>query len=293
MMMKRVTRSAVLLACCSVGKPAFVFAADHPPPLVMLANVYDSEAAAEIDLSDYWVSEKYDGIRAYWDGRELLTREGNRIHAPAWFVAGWPHAALDGELWVGRGLFEEVSATVLDAHPDDAAWRRVRYMVFDLPAHAGSFTQRLAALASLLSDLPVPWVRLVPQVKVADRAALERKLQEVVTAGGEGLMLHRGSSHYRGGRTEDLLKFKPIADAEARVIAYLPGKGKYSGLLGALVVQRPDGLRFSLGSGFTDAQRRDPPPLGSWITYNYQGLTENGIPRFARFVRVRGDLRPP
>jgi DNA ligase-1 len=259
----------------------------------MLAKVYDAEERGEADLSAYWVSEKYDGIRAYWDGHELLTREGNVIHAPMWFVAGWPPDALDGELWIGRGRFEEVASTVRDLKPDDAAWRRVRYMVFDLPAHPGPFTKRLAALKTLLANLSVPWLEFVPQVKVADRAALQRKLQDVVAAGGEGLMLHLGNSLYRGGRSDDLLKFKPLADAEARVIAYLPGKGKYRGLLGALVVQRPDGLRFRLGSGFTDDQRRHPPPIGSWVTYSYQGLTEKGVPRFARFVRVRNDLRPP
>lgn len=276
----------LLLASCLLGMPVTAPAADEPSPPVMLANVYD----ADIDLEDYWVSEKYDGIRAYWDGRQLLTRSGNVIHAPDWFISGWPQAPMDGELWIGRGLFEVLSSTVRDAHPDDAAWRRVSFMVFDLPSHAGPFTHRLKALTRMLSDLHVPWVRLVPQYKVANRIELQHKLREVVGAGGEGLMLHRGSSVYRSGRSDDLLKLKPFWDAEAQVIAHLPGKGKYSNMLGALLLQRPDGLQFRLGSGFTDEERRHPPAVGAWVTYRYRGLTAKGVPRFAHFVRVREDL---
>jgi DNA ligase-1 len=278
-----------LLACWMACAALPGLAADRPAAPVMLANVY----RGQVDLSDYWVSEKYDGVRAYWDGHALLTRAGNLIHAPHWFVAGWPQVPLDGELWIGRGQFEAVVSTVRDEHPDAAAWRRVRFMVFDLPAHAGPFTQRLDALSRLLSDLAVPWVRLVPQFKVADRAALKLELRQVVAAGGEGLMLHRGRSLYRAARSDDLLKLKPYLDAEARVIDHLPGKGKYRGMLGALLVQRPDGVQFRLGTGFTDEQRRHPPPIGSWVTYSYHSLTRRGIPRSARFMRIRDGMQPP
>jgi DNA ligase-1 len=251
----------------------------------MLANVY-KDVGARIDLSDYWVSEKYDGIRGYWDGNALVTREGNVIHAPDWFVAGWPSVPLDGELWMGRGAFEALSSAVRDLRPSDRAWRRVRFMVFDLPASPGSFTQRLAALRQLVAEQPSPWLRLVPQIKVADRTALQAELDDVVAGGGEGLMLHRGGSPYRGGRSDDLLKLKPYRDAEAQVVGLVLGHGKYEGMLGALLVQRPDGVRFRLGSGFSDEERRHPPPIGTWVTYRYQGLTDNGVPRFARFMRV-------
>lgn len=279
------TRSSasLLLAWC-LFLHSWASLAQERPPALMLANVY---ADAGIDLADYWISEKYDGVRGYWDGEKLLTRSGHRIHAPAWFTAGWPALPLDGELWIGRGEFAAVSSTVRDRHPDDAAWRRVRFMVFDLPAHAGPFTERLNDLNTITRQLSLPWVQAVAQFKVPDRAALDRKLQEIVKAGGEGLMLHRGGSMYRAERNDDLLKLKPYQDAEARVIAYLPGKGKYLGMLGAVQVERPDGVQFRLGSGFTDEQRRHPPPIGSWVTYSYNGLTANGIPRFARFMRIR------
>ena len=271
------------MLACFLALRAEAQAPDVLPPPLMLANALSAEA----DVSDYWVSEKYDGIRAYWDGQGLRTRAGHPLRVPEWFVAGWPAQALDGELWIGRGQFEAVAATVRDQVPNDDAWRRVRFMVFDLPSHPGPYSERLESLRALLAQHPSRALRLVEQTKVADRAALQKQMQAIVAAGGEGVMLHRGSSLYRAGRSDDLLKFKAHEDAEAQVVAHLPGKGKYQGMLGALEVRRSDGLTFRVGSGFSDEQRRHPPPIGSWITYAYQGVTAKGVPRFARFLRVR------
>lgn len=254
-----------------------------PPPLA-LANDYED---ADVDLSRYWVSEKYDGVRAYWDGTQLLTRGGNVIHAPAWFTAHWPATPLDGELWAGRRRFEAVTSTVRDFEPDDEAWQNIRFMVFDLPTHGGPFDARLAQLDQLLARAAIDWLKAAPHTRVTDAAQLHRRLQEITSAGGEGLMLHRGDSLYRAERSDDLLKFKSYQDAEARVIAHLPGKGKYTGMLGALLVQDARGTQFRIGTGFTDEVRRHPPPIGSLVTYSYHNVTGRGIPRFARYLRVR------
>jgi DNA ligase-1 len=250
---------------------------------VMLANVYRPGIA----LDDYWVSEKYDGVRALWDGRRLLTRGGETIHAPAWFVAGWPAMALDGELWAGRGNFQQAVSTVRQQTPDDKAWSKMRFMVFDMPGKVGEFDLRLRATRSTVQQMNLPWVQVVEQRKVADHAALQALLDRTVAQGGEGLMLHRGSSLYRAERNDDLLKFKPYEDTEARVVGHLPGKGKYAGMLGALQVETPEGVRFKLGSGLSDAQRRDPPAIGALVTYRYRGFNDSGIPRFAVFMRIR------
>ena len=275
-------RRLLLLGCLlAVAPRAFADA-----PALLLAGRY----RPGIDLRDWWVSEKYDGVRAHWDGRQLRTRGGERIAAPAWFTAGWPALPMDGELWAGRGRFEHAQSAAAREQPDDAQWRALRYMVFDLPAHPGSFDERLAALRAAVSALDHTWVQAVPQRKVAGDAELQALLREVVRGGGEGLMLHRGASLYRAGRGEDLLKLKTHDDAEARVIAHVPGKGKHAGRLGALMVETPEGRRFALGTGFTDAQRADPPPVGSWVTYRFRGLHEgSGLPRFASFLRVRSD----
>ena len=275
-------RRLLLLGCLlAVAPRAFAEA-----PALLLAGRY----RPGIDLRDWWVSEKYDGVRAHWDGRQLRTRGGERIAAPAWFTAGWPALPMDGELWAGRGRFEHAQSAAAREQPDDAQWRALRYMVFDLPAHPGSFDERLAALRAAVSALDHTWVQAVPQRKVAGDAELQALLREVVRGGGEGLMLHRGASLYRAGRGDDLLKLKTHDDAEARVIAHVPGKGKHAGRLGALMVETPEGRRFALGTGFTDAQRADPPPVGSWVTYRFRGLHEgSGLPRFASFLRVRSD----
>ncbi|HMN44215.1 MAG TPA: DNA ligase [Povalibacter sp.] len=247
---------------------------------VLLANPFRDD----ISVADYWISEKFDGVRALWNGRELLSRSGNVIAAPVWFLDGLPDMALDGELWIDRGEFEAVVATVRDAVPVDAAWRRIRFMIFDLPQHPGPFDRRLSELQRLAA-LP-SWLQPVRQFKVRDREELFAALDALIAQGGEGLMLHHGAAPYRAGRSDDLLKLKRQQDAEAQVIAHLPGKGKYANLLGALRVRRADGLEFNVGSGLSDAQRHAPPPIGSWITYGFQGETANGVPRFARFLRM-------
>lgn len=268
----------------SAPDPAAAGAAETAPqpPALMLAQVYRPGIA----VADFWVSEKLDGVRAYWDGQRLISRGGHPIRAPAWFSAGFPAQPLDGELWMGRGRFEAVSGTVRRLEPDEDAWRQVRYRVFDLPSDPGTFGERLARLEALVRTAANPRLERVEQTRIADHAALMQQLAAVVRAGGEGLMLHRDDARYRATRSADLLKVKLYRDAEARVVGHVPGKGKYRGMLGALEVEDARGRRFRLGTGFTDAERRDPPPLGSWVTFKYRGLTEEGLPRFASFLRI-------
>jgi DNA ligase-1 len=280
--------AAVMLFVLNLALPGLLHAAEMAAP-VMLANTY----RPGIDLTAYWVSEKYDGVRAYWDGTTLRTRGGEHIFAPDWFVRGLPKIALDGELWAGRGKFQEAVSTVRQQTPNDAAWRRIRFMVFDLPAEPGTFDQRLAQLRARIPQLNLPWVLAVEQHKLVDHAALHTLLQKTVRDGGEGLMLHRGDSLYRAERNDDLLKLKPYEDAEAQVIGYLPGKGRHVGRIGALKVEMPGGLRFNIGTGLSDKQREEPPPIGSWITYRFNGFNDSGIPRFAKLLRIRTDMSTP
>jgi DNA ligase-1 len=256
--------------------------AAEPLPL-LLAETENGQA----DVALYLVSEKYDGVRAYWDGQVLRTRNGNTINTPRWFVENFPARALDGELWIGRGQFERLSGTVRRQTPDDAEWRQVRYLVFELPQAPGTFRQRVQALREVLAEAGVPWLQAVEQFEFGNRKALLQKFGEIVKAGGEGLMLHRADALYTTGRSDVLLKMKPWNDAEATVIAHRPGQGKYAGMLGALRVRTPNGVEFLLGTGLSEANRRSPPPIGTIITYRYRELTSRGLPRFASFLRVR------
>lgn len=276
------------LICCAAALQPALAAADTVQPPVMLAERYGGEA-----IANYWVSEKLDGVRGRWDGSRLYTRAGHPIATPAWFTAGWPPVPMDGELWTGRGRFDDVSALVRTGDRSARAWTGVRFMVFDLPRHRGRFDQRVQHMRVLTRHAGVAWLQPVHQYRLASRAELERRLHQVVHSGGEGLMLHHHDAIYRSGRSEHLLKLKTHQDAEARVVAYTGGKGKYAGMVGALVVEQPDGRRFRLGSGLSDADRAAPPPIGALVTYRYSGLTSTGLPRFARFVRVRHEPAPP
>ena len=255
-------------------------------PGVLLANV----ANARIDPSPYLISEKYDGVRALWDGKALRSRMGNVIAAPAWFLARLPSTPLDGELWMARGQFEKLSGAVRRTTPHDDEWRQITYMVFELPYASGTFAARYEQIKTIVAQADFPQLVAVEQFRLSDNASMRRKLEEIVRAGGEGLMLHRADAFYVTGRSDNLLKLKPLEDAEARVIGYVPGKGKYRGRMGALQVETDDGKRFQIGTGFTDAVRANPPAIGTVITFTYRGLTKNGLPRFAAYLRIREEF---
>ena len=245
------------------------------------------EAPPGMDPGGYLVSEKLDGVRALWDGQRLRFRSGLPVAAPGWFTARLPPEPLDGELWLGRGRFDALSGTVRRVQPDEAAWREVQYQVFDLPDHAAPFAQRAARLQALVARHGVPALQALAQQALPDAAALARRLDEVLRLGGEGLVLRRADAPYVGGRSAAMLKLKPLHDAEAVVLAHLPGRGRHAGRLGALQVRNEQGVVFRLGTGFSDAQRLAPPALGQRISYTHRGHTDAGVPRFASFLRER------
>lgn len=250
-------------------------------PLIQLAV----EKSLNKPIQEYLISEKFDGVRGRWTGEKMITRAGNDIAIPSWFTQNFPSYALDGELWIDRQLFAEVSGLVRTEQANGLRWEKVKFMVFDLPESELTFLQRYQKLLSL-SNLS-PYLEIVEQFRVDSRLALENTLIQYVAKGAEGLMLHHQDAYYQSGRNSDLIKLKLLYDADAEVIGYIPGKGKYTGLMGALKLRTASGKLFSLGSGFTDKLRRNPPKIGAIVTYQYRGLTKNGLPRFASFYRVR------
>ena len=258
---------------------------------LQLAKQYD-QSRTDINVADYWVSEKLDGIRARWNGTELFTRNGNKIFAPPWFTANWPKAPIDGELWIGRGEFERTASIVLSHNLFDERWLNVRFMVFDMPLSHLRFSQRLHRLTSLVNASDSRTIAVIRQTKLQTHEELEKALTRITKNGGEGLMLHHVDSVYLSGRSDNLLKVKQFEDAEARVLSYIEGRGQFEGMMGSLVVETRDGVRFRLGSGFSKAERFNPPSIGSWVTFKFYGVTRRGKPRFASFLRVRpsGDV---
>ena len=268
----------VLPACSACAKE----------PALLLANVL----GPHVDVTQYLVSEKFDGVRAVWDGKTLRFRSGRDVPAPAWWLAKLPATPLDGELWLARGKFAELSGIVRTSSAVDTDWQRVNYLIFELPDEAGTlgtFEQRYSRIREVVAKAQWASLQVVEQTRVADRTELKRRLDRVVKAGGEGLMLHLANAPYVTGRSDVLLKLKPLLDTEATVVRHIPGKGRNAGRLGALEVRTRDGILFRLGTGFSDAQRDNPPPLGSLVTYTYRDVTPSGKPRFASFLRVRDD----
>jgi DNA ligase len=251
---------------------------------LMLAKNFDSN----VTTKHFFISEKYDGVRAYWNGKQLLSRSGRRISAPSWFTKDFPSVPLDGELWIERGSFEKVSATVRTKHVNPEDWQEIKYMVFDLPRSHEVFSDRVKQLEKLVNSLNSNNLKLIEQKRISGKLQVKAYLAEVIANQGEGVMLQHRNNLYTPGRSNGVFKLKPFHDAEAVVIAYLPGKGKYKGMMGAVRVRNKQGQVFKIGSGFSDLQRVNPPEIGSQITYRYRGKTTNDIPRFATFLRVRG-----
>ena len=262
-------------------------AKDTAPPL-LLAHTWEND----VDLAGWWMSEKLDGVRAYWDGRGFISRLGNPYHAPDWFTAALPPIPLDGELWSGRKKFQR-TVSIVRAQDRSDHWKEVSFVVFDAPAHDAPFEERLELVRSTLAACASPHARFHVHEQVRDVPHLRTELARVEALGGEGLMLRRPGSRYEVGRSSSLLKVKSFHDAEARVLEHLAGAGRHKGRLGALLVEMPDGTRFSVGTGFSDKERANPPPVGALITYRYQELSEDGVPRFPSYIGVRHDAEWP
>jgi DNA ligase-1 len=255
--------------------------AEAPP--IQLATSFREDIA----IQHYYVSEKLDGLRAYWDGKQLISKQGNVFTAPIWFTNAFPNVPLDGELWIARQQFEKVSGIVRTQDNTNQQWQHVKYMIFDLPQSPHPFGQRVAEMQHIISRSNSPYLQQITQQKLPTIKALFTLLDKVVAADGEGLMLHHQGALYENKRNNDLMKLKKFEDEEATVISYFPGKGKYQGLLGSLLVENEQGIRFKIGTGFSDKERQNPPAIGSIITYRFTGKTINNVPRFASFMRVR------
>ena len=254
------------------------------PPL-LLAESWDNAA----DLSGWWMSEKLDGVRAYWDGKQFLSRQGNLYHAPEWFTAGLPPHPLDGELWIDRKKFQRTVSIVRRQDKSDL-WKEVRFLVFDAPAAPGGFEERFEFVKATFANRGFEYAKLHHHEICRDVAALRTELSRIESLGGEGLMLRKPGSKYEAGRSSTLLKVKSFLDADAVVIGHQPGAGKHKGRLGALLVRMADGTEFAVGTGFSDKERGAPPAIGTTITFRYQELSDGGVPRFPSYLRIRDDL---
>ena len=258
---------------------------DVQAPALLLAERWDGVT----NLAGWWMSEKLDGVRAFWTGKLFVSRLGNQLHAPDWFCVGLPTEPLDGEFWIDRKKFQRTVGIVRRQDKTDL-WKEVRFRVFDAPKGGDTFEERLRTIQRIMQKNRPPYALAHEHSLCTDLDQLRCELAHIESLGGEGLMLRQPGSRYEVGQSLTLLKVKSFHDAEARIVGHEPGAGRHKGRLGALLVEMSDGTQFSVGTGFSDAERGKPPPVGSTITFRYQELTERGVPRFASYIGIRADL---
>lgn len=265
----------------------------HAPSLLLLKSY---EKGRNVD--GWLVSEKLDGVRAYWDGHHLISRQGNVFQSPEWFTKKFPPFELDGELWLGRSRFEETVSIVRRKEPHEG-WRKLTYQIFEVPNQKGGLLERLQVLKDFLNEFPSTYIQIIPQVRVDSEFEVDKRLKAVLVVGGEGIVLRNPDMRYEAGRSDSALKVKSKDDAECLITGYTEGKGKYQGQVGSVLCRLLDGqfkaLRtvedrtIRIGSGLSDAQRKNPPVVGTVVTFQHSGMTKRGLPRFPVFWRVRKD----
>ncbi|WP_345668144.1 DNA ligase [Wohlfahrtiimonas larvae] len=240
----------------------------------------------KLDLTKYYVSEKLDGFRGYWNGKELRSKTGYPYNPPKWFIENLGDQPLDGELWIDRDEFTQL-IPILNGTENPENWHKVNYMIFDMPNIQKPFGERVEYMKYYIPSLNLSYVKMIPQEKIQSIDELKHKLNQVVAMKGEGLMLHHEDALYGSGRVNHLLKVKQYDEDKGRVIGYKPGKGKYKGMVGALIIELKDGSIVNVGSGLTDEMRKNPPAINEVVAFIYNGLTNHGKPRFPRFKRLR------
>ena len=251
-------------------------------PFLMLAHTWNEK----MDINNWWMSEKIDGVRGYWTGKELISRAGNKFYVPKWFIKNFPSSPLDGELWIGRNQFSKL-VSIIKTKNLNKEWKKIRYVIFDAPQINEAFEKRLAFAQNWFKSHPNPYVEFSQQETCKDKKHLRVKLKEIESKGGEGLILRKPGSSYKTGRSYVMLKVKSFDDDEATVIQHFKGKGRNANRMGSMLVEMKNGIRFKIGTGFTDEERNHPPPIGSIITFKYYGFTNSGVPKFASFLRIR------
>ena len=250
-------------------------------PKLLLLKVYKEQ-----NISGWVMSEKLDGIRAYWNGKHLISRGGKIIHAPKWFTKDYPPFEIDGELWTKRGDFDHISSIVRDNIPSKE-WHQITHNIFEVPNAKGNLFERLKKVKPYESKI----IRIIPQIPLKSKKEMQKFLHLVESKGGEGVVVRDPNAPYIDKRTSKALKVKSFYDTECKVIQVLKGKGKYSNEMGSLKCQLPNKTVFKIGSGFSDKERKNPPKIGDSVTFKYKEMTKNGKPRFPVFLRVRDEIK--
>lgn len=281
---------------------------------IMLLKNFDYKFVNDNNIKEFLVSEKLDGVRAIWNGKELKTRNGNIINAPKCFTNNFPNFSLDGELWSKRNDFSNISSIVKKLDSACESWKEIKYYVFDVPPKDNQncnnlenklcfLEHRLQILQDYLKNKNTT-IRIIKQEKLDSIKSLESKLQQITRQNGEGLVIRKNFAPYESGRSNNAFKLKMTQDSECKVKGYTKGKGKFEGKMGAIICtqslesfnpiihplmtkdNKKEMIEFKIGSGFNDKMRENPPKIDSIITYKFQGFSKNGLPKFPVFLRI-------
>lgn len=244
----------------------------------MLLKTYDNR-----DLAGWVMSEKYDGVRAIWDGKTLKSRQNKPFCVPKSFLEKLPPFGLDGELWSKRDDFENISSIVKNC---DERWSSLKYMIFDSPDFSGSLEERLLPLRKFLSEQNATNIVIIEQKPILKTADALNFLDEITATGGEGIVVRNPNAPYKNGRQNSILKLKKFKDSECKVLKINPRKDDINAIGSVLCQDLKSKISFKIGSGFGDAKLQK----GDIITYKYQNLTKNKKPRFAVFLRKKDDF---
>jgi DNA ligase-1 len=253
-------------------------------PNLLLLKSYDGD----VNVTHWLMSEKLDGVRAYWNGKALVSRSGKAFAVPAWFSQLLPPFEIDGELWTRRGDFENI-ISIVNQHAPHEGWKSITYQIFEVPHQEGGLMNRLEVLKKWLEKNPNEFIKILPQTICKSTKHLKQVLDEVEAKGAEGLVVRDPKALYEGKRSSHALKVKSSQDDECKVTGYTKGQGKFEGLVGALLCEWR-GKTLKIGSGLSDEERRNPPVLDANITFKYNGLTKYGNPKFPVFLRGRDAL---
>lgn len=270
---------------------AWIFALDFRDSNLTFKNLDSPESIAE-NIESYAISEKFDGVRGIWDGKEMFSKNGKKLAIPPCFAEKLAILELkdgefvEGELWADYGKFAEVSSLARRKNPTCAEFESVKYLIFNAQLNESSdFLANLSKIQSILESHKTPQIRTITQHKFSSSKELQDFFDAVVAKGGEGVILRDSHTAF---------KLKAQHDAECKIIDYTRGKGRLSGKVGAIVCESladknagiKNGIIFRIGSGLSDEMRTNPPKIGTIITYKFSGVSKNSVPLHTRFWRV-------
>jgi DNA ligase-1 len=249
-------------------------------PKLILLKKYKNQ-----NISGWLVSEKLDGVRAYWDGKKLISRSGKIFYPPKFFLQGFPNFPIDGELWSKRDDFYNI-VSIVRSSKNKQRWKELKFNIFEVPNQKGGLLQRLSVLEQYLKIYNPPYIKIIGQKKLHSKKELKDILDNISSKKGEGLVVRKADELYKTGRLKTSLKVKKQFDMDCMVVKIdfyeKINKVKRIGC------RLKNNQIIKIGTGFSKDMLQ--PKIGDKITFKYYGFTKNHIPKFASYLRIKKEF---